>query len=100
KNDIAAIKSALRKVGFAEQNIMVISDASRIAMLQAFDAFAAKLKEAGPNAISFFYYSGHGAANDRRDNYLIPVDVAEPTTSGFWYSSVNLKDLIDRLNSD
>ena len=73
KNDIALIKSALLKVGFSEADIAVVSDADRVAMLEAFEAFAARVGRAGPDAISFFYYSGHGAANERRDNFLIPI---------------------------
>ena len=34
----------------------------------------AACEAAGPNAVGFFYYSGHGAA-DAGINYLIPVDV-------------------------
>jgi formylglycine-generating enzyme required for sulfatase activity len=99
-NDIALIKATLLRIGFAEADIQVVADADRIAMLQAFDSFAARLRRAGPEAVSFFYYSGHGAANERRDNFLIPVDVQELTSTGFWYRSVALRDLLDRLNAE
>jgi uncharacterized caspase-like protein len=48
-------------------------------MLIAIHAFAAKLKTAGPDAVGFLYYSGHGIAS-AGENYLIPVDVDEPST--------------------
>lgn len=99
-NDIALIKAALLRVGFAEEDIQVVANAGRVAMLAAFDSAAAKLHRAGPDAISFFYYSGHGAANDRRENFLIPVDVGEVTAASFWYNSVNLRELLDRLNAE
>jgi hypothetical protein len=99
-NDVVLIKSALLRVGFAEKDIEVVRDVDRITMLQAFDTFAAKVRRAGPDAISFFYYSGHGAANDRRENFLIPQDVSELTYTGFWYRSVALRELIDRLSTE
>jgi uncharacterized caspase-like protein len=37
------------------------------------------LKVAGPDAVSFPYYSGHGIA-PAGENYLIPVDIDEPST--------------------
>ncbi len=58
KNDIAVMKAALLKIGFTEANITVVNDAERVAMLEAFEAFATKVGAAGPHAISFFYYSG------------------------------------------
>ena len=100
KNDIALIKAALLRIGFAEANIAIVSDAGRIAMLKAFDEFAARTGRAGSGAVGFFYYSGHGAADEQHENYLIPVDVSELSGSGFKYSSVNLQDLLGRLNRE
>jgi formylglycine-generating enzyme required for sulfatase activity len=54
-------------------------NATRAAMLRAILEFAAKLKAAGPDAVGFLYYSGHGIAS-AGENYLIPVDVEEPST--------------------
>ena len=48
-------------------------------MLRAFLEFAGKLKAAGPDAVGFLYYSGHGIES-AGENYLIPVDVEEPST--------------------
>src|SRR5262245_12030957 len=48
-------------------------------MLRAIHEFAGKLKSAGPDAIGFLYYSGHGIAS-AGENYLIPTDVDEPST--------------------
>jgi len=44
-------------------------------MLIAIHAFAARLKAAGPDAVGFLYYSGHGIAS-AGENYLIRTDVA------------------------
>ena len=56
-----------------------VENAQRSAMLIAIHAFAAKLKAAGPDAVGFLYYSGHGIAS-AGENYLIPTDVDEPST--------------------
>jgi hypothetical protein len=50
-------------------------------MLRVFDEYADKLRRAGPDAISFFYYSGHGAANRSGRNFLIPTTVKVPASS-------------------
>ena len=83
KNDIAIIKLALLKVGFAEADITVVANRDRASMLETFDKFAERVSGAGQDAISFFYYSGDGAADERRENYLIPVDVPEIYLSSF-----------------
>lgn len=98
KNDIAIIKLALLKVGFAEADITVVPNADRISMLEAFEKFAERVSGAGPDAISLFYYSGHGAADERRDNYLVPVDVPELYVSSLKYRAVALRDLLLTLS--
>ena len=75
-NDVTLIASSLRKIGFVKDDIRIIQNARRRDILRAVDEHARKLKAAGAGAISFVYYSGHGAAN-REDNrnYVIPVEV-------------------------
>ena len=76
-NDIRIIGDALRTVGF--EVLKPVENAQRSAMLIAIHAFAAKLKGAGPDAVGFLYYSGHGIAS-AAENYLIPIDLDEPST--------------------
>jgi Caspase domain len=60
----------------------------------------AKIHDAGSDAISFFYYSGLGAANPvTRINYLIPVDVADAETDERWQQAFESSDLVDKLSS-
>ena len=71
------VKAALERVGF---KVWVVRDtANEAALVQAIGEHVARLAQAGSEAIGFFYYSGHGAA-DRPDgaNYLIPT--ATPLT--------------------
>jgi uncharacterized caspase-like protein len=76
-NDIRVVGEALKAVGF--EVLKPTQNATRAAMLRAILEFAAKLKAAGPDAVGFLYYSGHGIAS-AGENYLIPVDVEEPST--------------------
>jgi uncharacterized caspase-like protein len=60
----------------------------------------AKVRDAGSDAVSFFYYSGHGAANPvTRINYLIPVDVADAETDDLWNQAFELSDIVDKLST-
>ena len=76
-NDIRLVGQALRTVGF--ETLKPVENGRRSDMLLAVHAFAARLKAAGPDAVGFLYYSGHGIAS-AGENYLIPVDVDEPST--------------------
>jgi uncharacterized caspase-like protein len=97
-NDIALIQGTLLKIGFAKENIAVAANADRVGMLQAFEKFARRVGGAGREAIGFFYYSGHGAADEKGKNFLIPVDVTDASEETFWLRAVNLQELIGQLN--
>lgn len=60
-NDIRIVGEALKAVGF--QVLKPVQNAQRADMLLAIHDFAAKLKAAGPEAVGFLYYSGHGMAS-------------------------------------
>ncbi|MBX7075650.1 MAG: SUMF1/EgtB/PvdO family nonheme iron enzyme, partial [Pirellulales bacterium] len=60
----------------------------------------AALRKAGEGAISFFYYSGHGAANsETKTNYLIPVDVPTADDDELWTNSLKLDNIISNLRT-
>jgi hypothetical protein len=67
------VKAALETVGF--KVTLVHDTASEGALLKAIGEHVQRLADAGPDAVGFLYYSGHGAA-DRPDgaNYLIPTE--------------------------
>jgi uncharacterized caspase-like protein len=72
-NDVRLVSNALKRLGF---DVTEVRDANYRDMDTAVKKYIAKVKQAGEGAISFVYYSGHGAANtETRINYLIPVDV-------------------------
>jgi len=76
-NDIRVVGDALKSVGF--EVLKPVENGQRSAMLIAIHTFATRLKVAGPGAVGFLYYSGHGIAS-AGENYLIPTDVDEPST--------------------
>ncbi len=97
-NDVNLIAASLRQIGFAAGDIKIVKDAIRRDVLRAIDRHANALKDAGPDAIGFFYYSGHGAANkqDKR-NYLIPVGVKR-LDAEVWYEAVPLDRIVSTLS--
>ena len=98
-NDVNLIAAALAGVGFKPENIRTVPNADRRTILAEVDRYADRLASAGSDAIGFFYYSGHGAANGRdRLNYLIPVD-AKALDATVWYDAVKLDDVIAKLST-
>src|SRR5262249_39538123 len=94
--DVALIGASLKLLGF---EVTTLKDADYLAMDVAIKRFVADVRTKGMDAISFFYYSGHGAANpDTQINYLIPVDVTDPNDSNIWFQSFQQNDLIDKLS--
>lgn len=102
-NDIQLIKNALIQVGFKEENIDVRANAKQGTITRAVKLFGQKMRAAGPDALGFFYYSGHGAAGKIAEtgetlNYITPIDVDEAKgIVEMFASSVAVKDIINIL---
>lgn len=94
-NDVRLVGTALAQVGFEVGT--PVSDASREQILVAVHDFADRLKVAGPGAIGFLYYSGHGVAAGG-DNVLVPVNIGGTTERELEISSVKLTEIVDLLN--
>jgi uncharacterized caspase-like protein len=69
-NDVALLEQTLKGLGF---EVVTVRDAGLGALNRAVNGYARRLQAGGPNAVGFFYYSGHGAS-DGSANYLIPVE--------------------------
>lgn len=96
-NDIALVAQALQKQNF--EILPLVRDARRSAILGAVRELASRLRIAGPGAVAFLYYSGHGAAEkDTNINYIIPVDAKDPGSAAFWDESVKLDDIMRLLD--
>jgi hypothetical protein len=87
---------ALRKFGF---DIQRLKDADKSAMLRAISEYAERLGRAGPDAVGFFYYAGHGAATEKfGDNYLIPIGVQIGSQPQLTTLGIQLGEVIDTLS--
>ncbi|MGP0088953.1 MAG: SUMF1/EgtB/PvdO family nonheme iron enzyme [Xanthobacteraceae bacterium] len=96
-NDIRIVGDALKSVGF--DVLPPVQNATRTDMLRAIYEFASKLKAAGPDAVGFLYYSGHGIAS-AGENYLIPVDIDEPSTVLLSIQGVKQSEVLAILRND
>src|SRR5262245_302765 len=95
-NDVALLDKTLKRLEF---DVTTVRDANLGGLHQAVNAYARKLQAAGLNAVGFFYYSGHGAA-DGDTNYLIPVDVKTTDTGELWDQSLRLIEITRKLKPE
>ena len=96
RNDVFLVGEALKDLGF---NVTILRDADYRSMDTAIKRYVSDVRNAGKGAISFFYYSGHGVANpETQINYLIPVDLPDPSDINIWYQSFQQNDVIDKLS--
>jgi uncharacterized caspase-like protein len=96
-NDVALVGSALEKLGF---HTTIIKDADYRTIKTEINKYIAAVAQAGVGAISFVYYSGHGAARpDTNLNYLIPTDVMSADDDDLWANSLNLNTVVQGLRS-
>ena len=96
-NDIKLVGEALRAVGF--DVLKPVKNATRADIFEALDAYTARLSKAGAGAIGFVYYSGHGIAS-KGANYLIPVDVAKPSSRLLRADGVKHSEVLEILRQD
>jgi len=95
-NDVALLGRLLKNLQFEVDTEV---DASLGTMTRVVNAYARRLRAAGPNAVGFFYYSGHGAV-EAGVNYLIPVDVKTTETGELWDRSLRLTEITRKLRDE
>ena len=95
-NDVALLERTLKGLGF---EVITVRDVGLGALTRAVNAYARRVQAAGPNAVGFFYYSGHGAS-DGSTNYLIPVDVKTTETGELWDQSLRLTEITRKLKTE
>jgi len=93
--DITVVGAALSRIGF--ELVEALKDANRDQIIGAVYDYARQLGAAGPDAVGFLYYSGHGIAAGG-DNFIIPVDVNSTTRRDLDVSGVKLADILKILN--
>lgn len=98
--DAIRMRDALLASGFPTSQTVLLTDADKVQTLQALMEFAGKLRAAGPDAIGFLYYSGHGGSaqtGPRRQNYLIPSNAAISGAEHLPLLGISVSDVIDSL---
>lgn len=96
-NDARLVAEGIRECGFELVTGDIVADAGRSKMMSVIRNYADTLAAAGPEAVGFFYYSGHGAAREGQGNYLIPVEEADVLDEALWDDSVSLDWLMQKL---
>ena len=96
RNDVALLERTLKALGF---DVVTVRDAGLGVLHQAVNAYARRVQAAGPGAVRFFYYSGHGAS-DGSTNYLIPVDVKTTEAGELWDQSLRLTEITRKLKAE
>ncbi|MBX3499505.1 MAG: caspase family protein [Alphaproteobacteria bacterium] len=89
-NDARAMATALTAAGF---EVILRENATRRAFVEALHEFAGKVP---PGGVGLFYFAGHGL-QVRGVNYLLPVDVALANEYDLKYESIDVNDVLDRL---
>ena len=79
-NDAALMADALSAVGFEVTSVL---NADQDAMEDAFQTHGERLAAAGPEAIGFFFYAGHGVQSEGL-NYLVPTDLEAIVEADVW----------------
>ncbi|MCW6506598.1 caspase family protein [Lichenifustis flavocetrariae] len=69
--DARLIADKLRATGF---DVDLETDLTKDQLTHVVRDFAHKVEAAGPDAVSAFYYAGHGIQDDKQANFLIGVD--------------------------
>jgi hypothetical protein len=92
------LEAALEKVGF---RVWVARDtANEGALLKAIGEHVQRLTAAGSDAVGFFYYSGHGAADrPNGENFLIPTEVPLTHTAELPLMAVRLERILSTLTA-
>lgn len=98
RNDALAMKEYFTKVfGIPERNITLLTNATAAQTMQGLEKLSKLASVTGGKAEIFFYYAGHGIADqETRESYIIPVDV-NATNLNF---AIKLQDVYNKLTEN
>jgi formylglycine-generating enzyme required for sulfatase activity/endogenous inhibitor of DNA gyrase (YacG/DUF329 family) len=91
-NDAEDVAKALRSLNY---EVIVLTNASYKAMLNAVQQFAERLTQLG--SVGLFYFSGHGLQTGGH-NYLVPVDAKIKTEADIKPLSLNANHVLAKMN--
>lgn len=92
-NDAHLVAHTLKELGFDTE---ILVDPGKQMLEQAMVRFGDRLEKAGPNAIGFFYFAGHGIQY-QGSNYLVPVDAQIPETRYLKSSAIRVEYLVEEI---
>ncbi|GBF26081.1 hypothetical protein MnTg02_01117 [bacterium MnTg02] len=96
-HDGRIIGEALKRVGF---DVEIVQDVDKTRLITAVSGYVKRLDLAGTDAVGFFYYSGHGAAQAKHgNNFLIPVNAPLTSAAELPLLGVKLGDIIDSISA-
>lgn len=91
--DVRMLADLLVSLGFTVDRI---ENADRAAMHAALAAFAARLDEAGRDAVAVVYFAGHGF-QDEGINYLVPIGAELPSRAYLKARTLAVDDIVQAL---
>jgi hypothetical protein len=89
-NDARAMAAKLRALGF---DVISVENGNQQAMRRAIGQFSGRL---GANAVSLFYYAGHGVQVNGH-NYLVPVDAEISSEQTVRLETIDVDAVIDQM---
>jgi len=95
KNDAALMAQTLKEVGF---EVVLATDADRIALGRAIRKFGKTLRASGKDAIGLLFYAGHGV-QARGANYLVPVGAQIEDHADLSLEAVSVSDILAQMES-
>jgi hypothetical protein len=91
--DARLIGEALDSLGFDTE---LVIDAGKAVLETAIVRLGERLEKAGPEAVGFFYFAGHGIQH-QGSNYLVPIDAQIPDTRYLKSGAVLVDYLVEEL---
>jgi hypothetical protein len=92
--DASLVADTLRMLGF---EVELLLDAGKAAMEHAIVAFGQRVERAGPRAVTFVYFAGHGLQDEGR-NYLLPTDAVIPERRFLRSGAIPVTFLVEELS--
>jgi uncharacterized caspase-like protein len=97
-NDVALLAQTLKGLNF---EVSTVLDADLAGLHRAVNSHVRRARAAGPDAVAFFYYSGHGAQDATTGtNYLIPTDATSAEDTMLWDQSLRLTEVTRKLKAE
>jgi len=95
-NDIALLERVLKDL---QSEVYSVRDGGFATLHHAVSSYVRRLRNAGQNAVAFFYFSGHGA-DEAGARHLIPIDVRPSDVEELWAALLRLTEVTRKLKAE